>query len=168
MTDASSADRSAPLRSDVKLGQGLIGGENAFLEWNGATLRLELDAGQQVFELSPDQILRVRDDQRMTLNFATASGNFQVYFEGVAGPMIDSSITGAFFPGAGVDAARAAALNSPANPWLALFRSLGIRVVDRTFVPPPARKIALITLGIVFGAVLLVCVIAFLVIAIQL
>jgi hypothetical protein len=166
---SSTAPMSLPpaLVSSVKYGRMLILGKDARLEWDGAVFRLQLDTGEVIFELRPDQIRRVRDDQRMTLNFKTKSGTHQVYFGGSAGTMMDATTMGAIIPGAGTDAIRQAALTSPANAWLDLLRELGIRVVDNTFVPPPMKKIVLVTLGVTFGAVFLVCLIAFIVIFIQ-
>ena len=147
-------------------GKMLVGGQDAVLQWTGAVFRLQLGTGAVIFELRPQQIVRVRDDQRATLNFSTGEQSYQVYFPEVAA-VLTSAAGLAFTPAGGLDARRNSALTSPVNVWLNLLRAVGVKVVDRSFVPPSTNKIVLVTLGSVFGIVLLVSVIAFIVIFLQ-
>jgi hypothetical protein len=155
-----------PFTQGVKYGRTLVGGKDAVLEWNGSTIRLSLSgSGEEIFDLRPEQISRVRDDQRMTLVFKTKAGPvYHVAFAGLVGGNISAAIDGAIFPGMGAGAMREAALSSPVNVWLTLLGALGIRVRDNTFVPPSAAKTAIWAVSITVGAILLVCIVAFVVI----
>jgi hypothetical protein len=153
----------APFANDVRYGRGLVGGEQGRLEWTGEVVRLELHTGAEVFSLRPEEITHVRDDERTNLVIRAGRTTYRVSFEVPAGEFLRATTTGAVFPGSGLQQMRDAALGSPANAWLELFRACGIRVHDNTFVPPPPLKLAAWTLGILVGVILLVCVVAFLV-----
>ncbi len=167
MPDPTAAGWPPPAQSAVKYGRMLVGGQDAVLAWTGAVFRLQLATGEVIFELRPDQLRRVRDDQRATLNFKTATGTYQVYSVEAAGRLMDATGTGILSAGAGMAASREAALTSPINAWLDLLRATGVRVRDNTFVPPPVGKTVAVTLGVTVGAIVLVCLIAFIVIFIR-
>lgn len=167
MPEPTEASLPAPYQSQVKYGRRLVGGTDAVLGWTGSVFRLQLDTGELIFGVRPDQIIRVRCNQRATLSFHTATGTFQVYSAKAADNLLDVLRRFGGRYSTGLAASREAALSSPVNLWLDLLRATGVRVNDSTFVPPTVGKIVLVTLGITFGSVLLVCIIAFIVIAIQ-
>jgi len=137
-----------PFASLVHFGRMLVGGKPATLSWTGSTVRLNLrETGEQIFDLTPAQIKRVRDDQRMTLVFTAGRSTYHVAFPDVAPGFAAGASLGM------INLVNNTALTSPVNAWLLLFRALGIRVGDNTLILPQGWKVAVWTMFI-FTAVL--------------